>query len=215
MTQISPNALLDSLRWRYATKSFDPSRKLPQETLDALLASLVLSPSSFGLQPWKFLVVESPDLRSKLRAASWDQPQVTDASHLIVLTVRTTLTTQDIDESLARVTEVRGTPPESLKPLRDVMLGFAASKSDEEQFVWNSRQAYIALGQLMTCAAVLGVDACPLEGISPATYDEVLGLQSSGYRTVVACALGFRNPEDPYAAATKVRYAQQRVIETR
>jgi nitroreductase len=187
--------VMGALRWRYATKSFDATKKLPPEVLDALLESLVLSPSSFGLQPWKFIVVDDPALRAQLRAESWDQPQVTDASHFVVLTVRETLTAADVDECLARVAEVRGGGSESLAPLRGMMLGFIGGMDDTGKFVWNSRQSYIALGQLMTCAALLGVDACPLEGISPAGYDAVLGLGGSGYRTVVACALGYRSAD--------------------
>jgi nitroreductase len=215
MIQDEISNVTGALRWRYATKSFDASKKLPPEVLDALLESLVLSPSSFGLQPWRFIVVEDPALRTRLRAESWDQSQVTDASHFIVLTVRDTLTAADIDECLERVGEVRGGSTESLAPLRNMILGFIATKNDEEKFVWNSRQAYIALGQLMTCAALLGVDACPLEGISPAGYDAVLDLADSGYRTVVACALGYRSAADPYAVASKVRYPRERVVTVR
>jgi nitroreductase len=212
MTRPEISTVMNALQWRYATKSFDAEKPLPDEVLEALIESLVLSPSSFGLQPWQFIVVTDPSLRAQLRANSWNQPQVTDASHFVVLTVRETLTEADIDESLHRLSEVRGSSPESLAPLRGMMVGFVSGMDDTERFVWNSRQAYIALGQLMTCAALLKVDSCPLEGISASAYDEILGLSGSGYRTVVACALGYRNPDDPYAAASKVRYPRERVV---
>lgn len=212
MKESEISTVMNALQWRYATKNFDATKRLPPEVVDALLESLVLSPSSFGLEPWRFVVVEDPALRVQLRANSWDQPQVTDASHFVVLTVRETLAEADIDASLARVSEVRGGSAESLASLRRVILGFIGGMNDDERFVWNSRQAYIALGQLMTCAALLGVDSCPLEGISAVAYDEVLGLRESGYRTVVACALGHRDAEDPYAAASKVRFARERVV---
>ena len=215
MNTIPTSDLLGALHWRYATKSFDPSKKLPAEMLDALLESLVLSPSSFGLQPWKFLVVEDPSLRAKLRAESWNQTQVTDASQLIVFTARETLEIGDLDEHLAKPAAVRGIEVSVLEPLRQMMTGFIAGKSDEELFVWNSRQLYIALGQLMTAAALLGVDSCPLEGLSPAAYDEILGLAGSGYRTVCACVLGYRADDDKYAATPKVRYPRERVVEVR
>lgn len=215
MTSITTSDLLGTLNWRYATKSFDASKKLPPETLDALLESLVLSPSSFGLQPWKFLVVEDPSLRAKLRAESWNQPQVTDASQLMVFTARVTLDAADIDEHLTKTAAVRGIEVSALDPLRQMMTGFIAGKSDDELFVWNSRQVYIALGQLMISAALLGVDSCPLEGLSPAAYDEILGLAGSGYRTVCACVLGYRADDDKYAATPKVRYPRERVVEVR
>jgi len=166
--------LLTALNWRYATKSFDPTRKLPPETVEALLDALVLTPSSFGLQPWKFLVVDDPALRARLRIESWDQTQVTDASHLVVFTVRDTVTEADVDELLARVMAVRGMAAQALAPLRGMILGFIGGRSEADLFTWNSRQAYIALGQLMTCAALLGVDACPMEGFDGKVLDDEL-----------------------------------------
>ncbi|MCU0782236.1 MAG: NAD(P)H-dependent oxidoreductase [Akkermansiaceae bacterium] len=213
MHTLTTTDLVAALNWRYATKAFDPARKLPAATLDALLEALVLAPSSFGFQPWKFLVVESPALRARLRAESWDQPQVTDASHLIVVTVRETLTEAHMDEHLARTMAVRGVTAEALAPLRGMMLGFISRMSPEQQFVWNSRQAYIALGQLMTSAAVMGVDTCPLEGISTAAYDDILDLAGSGYRTVCACALGYRAADDKYAALPKVRFPREQIVQ--
>jgi nitroreductase len=213
MHTLTTTDLVAALNWRYATKAFDPARKLPAATLDALLEALVLAPSSFGFQPWKFLVVESPALRARLRAESWDQPQVTDASHLIVVTVRETLTEAHMDEHLARTMAVRGVTAEALAPLRGMMLGFISRMSPEQQFVWNSRQAYIALGQLMTSAAVMGVDTCPLEGISTAAYDDILDLAGSGYRTVCACALGYRATDDKYAALPKVRFPREQIVQ--
>lgn len=208
-------ALTAALNRRYATKSFDATRKLPAATLDALLDALVLSPSSFGLQPWKFLVVDAPDLRTRLRAESWDQSQVTDASQLIVFAARETVEVADVDEHLAHTAAVRGMEVAALAPMREMMLGFIAAKDEADQFAWNTRQAYIALGQLMTAAALLEVDSCPLEGIAPAAYDEILELTGSGYRTVCACALGYRAADDKYAAAPKVRYPRERVVEIR
>lgn len=215
MSTISTTDLLGALNWRYATKSFDAAKKLPATVLEALLGALVLAPSSFGLQPWKFIVVEDLELRAKLRAESWNQTQVTDASQLIVFTARETLDAGDIDEHLAHTAAVRGIEAATLAPLRQMMTGFTAGRPDEDLFAWNGRQVYIALGQLMTSAALLGVDSCPLEGISTAGYDQVLGLAGSGYRTVCACALGYRADDDKYAATPKVRYPRERVVETR
>jgi nitroreductase len=209
---IQPPDLLAALRFRYATKAFDPDRKIPQETWDILEQSLVLTPSSFGLQPWKFLIVETPEIREKLKASSWGQGQVTDASHLVVLTVRTDLAKADIDTWIARLSEVQGTPAEALAGLSGMISSFSSAMTLPEKQAWNTRQVYIALGQLMTSAALLGIDSCPLEGISPTDYDSVLGLAGTGYTTAVACALGYRSPDDKYAAAPKARFPEEQII---
>lgn len=209
---IQPNDLLAALRFRYATKAFDPARKIPVETWDAIEKSLVLTPSSFGLQPWKFLVVKNPEIREKLKAASWNQPQLIEASHLVVLTARTDLTQADIDSWIARLSEIQGTPIEALAGLSGMISSFSSAMAPAEKQAWNTRQVYIALGQLMTSAAVLGIDSCPLEGISPADYDTILGLPGTGYATAVACALGYRSPEDKYAVAPKARFPDAQVI---
>lgn len=210
---ITTDQLLASLRWRYATKQFDASRKIPAETWAALEESLVLTPSSFGLQPWKFLIVETPAVRAKLLPDSWNQAQVTEASHFVVLTARTDLTTADIDAWVSRLSEIQGRPSDALAPLRGMIVGFAETMSEEERHAWNVRQVYIALGQLMASAAALGIDACPMEGISKSAYDRILGLENSGYATVVACALGYRADTDKYAAAPKARFEAGRVIQ--
>jgi nitroreductase len=209
---ISSEKLLASLRWRYATKKFDPTRKIPAATWDALEESLVLTPSSFGLQPWKFLVIQDPGVRANLSSESWQQPQVTQASHYVVLTARTDLNAADIDAWMGRMAEVQGSGSEVLAPLKGMIEGFAQAMSHEARHAWNVRQAYIALGQLMTAAAVMGIDACPMEGISAAGYDQLLGLEGSGYATVVGCALGYRAADDKYASIPKARFDRSKVI---
>ncbi len=209
---MQPSELLAALRFRYATKAFDAARKIPAEIWDAFEQSLVLTPSSFGLQPWKFLVIDHPEIREKLKAASWGQGQVTDASHLVVLTARTDLAQADIDSWIARLSEVQGTPAEALAGLSGMISSFSSAMTPAEKQAWNTRQVYIALGQLMTSAAVLGIDSCPLEGISPADYDTILGLPGTGYATAVACALGYRSAEDKYAVAPKARFEAEKVI---
>ncbi len=212
---MSPAELLDSLKFRYATKQFDPARRIPEAEWSALEQSLVLTPSSFGLQPWKFIVVQDPELRARLRKRSWNQSQVTDASHFVVFTVRTDLTEEDVDRFFLTLAAAQGREPESLAGYRNVVLSFAAAMTPESRHAWNIRQAYIALGQFMTAAAMLGIDTCPMEGMEPAGYDEELGLAGSGYATSVACAAGYRSAEDKYAAAPKARYPRAEVIEHR
>lgn len=209
---ISPDYLLAALRWRYATKKFDTTRTIPAAIWDAFEESLVLTPSSFGLQPWKFLVIHDAGIRANLSPESWRQPQVTEASHYVVLTARTDLDATDIDAWMERMIEIQGSSLEVVAPLRGMIEGFALAMSHEARHEWNIRQTYIALGQLMASAAVLGIDACPMEGISTAGYDHVLGLEGSGYATVVACALGYRAADDKYATIPKARFARSKVI---
>lgn len=209
---LTPDQVLAALRWRYATKQFDASRRIPEATWDAIEESLVLTPSSFGLQPWKFHVVLNPGLRAKLLAESWNQPQVTDASHFLVMTARTDLNAADIDAWISRMSEVQQQGPEAAAPLKGMIAGFAERMSAEDRHAWNVRQVYIALGQLMTTAATLGIDACPMEGISASGYDRALGLEGSGYATVVACALGYRSADDKYAEMPKARFERTQVI---
>jgi nitroreductase len=209
---LATDSLLAALRWRYATKQFDSTRSIPRETWDAIEESLVLTPSSFGLQPWKFIVVDSPAVRARLLPESWNQPQVTDASHFVVLAARTDLVDADIDAWIRRLAEVQGSSTDAVAPLKGMISGFAERMSAEERHAWNIRQVYVALGQLMTTAAVLGIDACPMEGISNAGYDRVLGLENSGYATAVACALGYRAETDKYAIAAKARFERSEVV---
>lgn len=204
--------LLAALQFRYATKKFDSSRKIPEDHWDVIEHSLVLTPSSFGLQPWKFIVVGDPAVRAELLPESWSQPQVTDASHFVVLTARTDLNRDDIESWISRLAEAQGKTLEAVAPVRGMIEGFAERMSREERHAWNIRQVYIALGQLMTTAAVLGIDSCPMEGISASSYDRVLCLEGSGYATVVACALGYRSVDDKYSAVPKARFGREKII---
>ena len=199
--------LLNALNWRYATKVFDPTRKIPADVWQTLEHALVLSPSSYGLQPYRFLIINNPAKRAELLPHSWNQKQVVDASHYIVFTARTEMTEADVDKFVSLASQVRHIPAESLNPYRGMMVGdIVNGPRGKIAHEWATRQAYIALGNLMTCAAVLGVDACPMEGFSPADYDRLLGLENSGYASVVCCALGYRSANDKYAGLPKVRY---------
>lgn len=204
--------LILALTKRYATKQFCTEQKISNEVWDSLEHSMVLTPSSFGLQPWKFIVVKNESVRAELLAESWNQPQVVDASHFVVLAARTDTTEQDIQDWVACMAEAQGKKEEDYAPLKGMMLGFASRMSEDERHSWNVRQVYIALGQLMASAAVLGLDACPMEGISASSYDRILGLEGTGYMTVVACALGYRSGEDKYAAMPKARFPREQMI---
>lgn len=213
MNAITPDSLLSTLRWRYAVKQFDPSRKIDPATWSALEESLVLSPSSFGLQPWKFIVVDNPAIREELAALSWGQRQVADASHLVVFTVRHPLTIDDVRRHILRTAEVRSVPAAQLASFEQIVSDFITNMPfGLELRSWSTRQVYIAMGNFMTAAALLGVDTCPMEGLDPAGYDRVLGLEGSGFFTVAACPAGYRSENDKYATLPKVRFPLDQVI---
>ncbi len=216
MSTFSCDSLIQQLAWRYATKKFDHSKKIGTADWAALEQALVLTASSYGLQPWKFIIVTDPALKTKLRAASWNQAQVEDCSHLVVITAQQDITEADLDRFIARTAEVRGVAMESLAGYKGYMLGDLVNGPRHAVIKeWAARQTFIALGNLLTSAAVLGIDACPLEGLEPAKYDEILGLQGSGYATISACPLGHRAADDKYANAPKVRYEAKDVIDHR
>ncbi|WP_367873068.1 NAD(P)H-dependent oxidoreductase [Luteolibacter sp. Populi] len=212
---LTPAKLLECLQFRYATKKFDTERKISSHDWAVLEQALLLAPSSFGLQPWKFLVIDDPALRAELATKSWGQTQITEASHLVVFTTRTDMTEADVDRYMASLATAQDRPVDSLGGYRSVIAGYAAAMTTEARHAWNVRQTYLALGQFMISAAVLGIDTCPLEGMDPAAYDEVLGLSGSGYATSVACAAGYRSTDDKYASSPKSRFPLEEIIEHR
>ncbi len=213
MHPLPADAVVRSLEWRYAVKKFDTARKIAVADWAALERALVLTPSSFGLQPWKFVVVLDPEVRKRLVAASWNQQQVVDASHLVVFAIVKDLGAQHVDAFVSKMAEVRGVPVASLDAYRNVMLGFLTRPKDKfDVNAWAALQTYIALGNFMTAAAVMGIDTCPMEGIVAAQYDEILGLAAKGLATVVVGVAGYRAADDKYASAKKVRFDASEVI---
>lgn len=211
-----PADVLSQLQWRYAVKRFDAARRIPADAWAVLEQALWLSPSSFGLQPWKFLIVETPALRQQLRAASWNQPQVTDASHYVVFAGLRTATEADVDRMIAGTAAVRGTTPEALGRYRQVIVDFLRTGCAAADLGgWNARQVYIALGQFLTAAAMLGIDTSPLEGIDCAAYDRLLGLDGTRFTTLVGCAAGYRAADDRGATTPKMRYPFAELVERR
>lgn len=206
--------IIDGLKWRYATKKFDPTKKLTQEQLDLLLEAMRLTPSSYGLQPWKFIVITNPEKRAALREAGYNQAQITDASHLIVFAVDTNVNNEDIDKYIAAISQTRGVPVEMLKDFEGMMKGFASSKSQAELTEWAARQAYIALGVLISACSVEKIDVAPMEGFDSAKFDEILGLSQHSLATKVIAAVGFRAEDDEFAQMAKVRYPKEEVVIT-
>lgn len=204
---IEPSHLLAALNWRRAIKVFDPEKIIPPETWAALEQALVMSASSYGLQPYRFIVVLDKKIRGQLLPHAWDQRQVVDASHLVVFAARTDVTEKEIDDYMQLIAQVRGVTTDSLRNYREMMReSLLADDFKPMARHWTARQAYIALGNLLTSAALLGVDACPMEGFAPSGFDSVLGLTEQGLTAVVMCALGYRSAADQYSKAAKVRF---------
>ena len=210
---LSADAILAALHWRYATKKFDPAKKLSGEQWDKLEQTLLLAPSSYGMQPYKFIVITEPGLRAQLKPAAHGQSQITDASHLVVFAARTDVTEQDVEHYMARISEVRGVERAHLEKFAAVIKGDVVNGPRHAVIKeWCARQAYIALGELMTAAALESIDICPMEGFDTGKYDEILGLPAMGYRAVVLAAIGHRAEDDGAASLPKVRFPAEELI---
>ena len=204
--------LLKVLGWRYATKKFNPTKKIPPKDFDELLEVLRLAPSSYGLQPWKFLVIKNKELRAKLREAAWNQPQITDASNFIVLCARTDVNENFVKKFVKHIAETRKVSVESLKGYQDGMAGAMAKMTEEKRAEWSKKQVYLALGMLLEAAALKNIDACPMEGFDPQKFDEILNLKKEQATATVICALGYRTEDDVTAKMAKVRFLKEEVI---
>jgi len=173
----------------------------------------VLAPSSIGLQPWKFFVVTDQAVKARLVPASFNQAQAGDCSHFVVFTVRKALDAGHVDRHVARMAEVQGVTTESLEKFKQMTVGnLEKARAEGKLDTWQTHQIYIALGQFMASAALLGVDTCPMEGIAPDQFDAILGLNGTNYTTVVACAAGYRRADDKYATTKMVKMALSATI---
>ena len=213
MPGVSPDVVLGQLRWRYATKKFDPARKIAPELWARIEEAVVLAPSSYGLQPWKFIVVTDPSVRQQLLPVSWNQNQIVTASHLVVFAAKNPPTPADVERHVARTAEVRGLSPAALEGYRSMMLGSLSRMTEADAHAWAARQCYIALGVFLSACALCGIDACPMEGFQNARYDEILGLKAQGLASAVLATAGYRAADDPAAHLAKSRFAPADVIE--
>lgn len=204
--------ILKALQWRYATQVFDPSKKVSDTDLKTILESARYAPSSFGIEAWKFLVIENPELRTKIRAAAWGQPKVTDSSHLILIARRTDVRENITRELIERASTIQGVPASALDGYKQMVEGAIAGRSDAELDRWISNQAYIPLGMMIETAALLGIDTGPMEGFSPVQVDEILGLQAKHLTATALLSVGYRG-EDKAAQRPKVRRSMEEVVE--
>jgi nitroreductase len=204
--------IIEKLNWRYATKKFDATYQLTDEQLETVKEIIQLSPASFGLQPYKVLIVANPEIREKLKEVSWGQSQVTDASALLVFVRNKSVTEKDVDEFVENIASTRGIEKESLKEYEGMMKYAVGSQSEEQKGIWIDKQIYLALGNLLTSLSVEGIDSCPMEGLDKSKYDEILGLTDT--TTVVVCPIGVRHEEDGYQHYKKVRKPIEQLFET-
>jgi len=213
MNPISGEQLLAQLNWRYATKQFDPARKISAQDWATLENALILSPSSYGLQPWTFIVINDHAMRERLFPATWNQRQILDCSHYVVFAVITKMTEDYIDNYIRRVIEVRGGTTDAMATYRNAMVGDVV-KGPRGAIAqeWATRQTFIALGTFMTSAALMGIDTCPMEGFEPEAYDKILDLSAKGLASAVCCATGYRLATDKYGTRKKVRFKRDDVI---
>jgi nitroreductase len=201
------------LNWRYACKKFDPTKVIREQDWNILTESLRLSASSYGLQPWKFIVVQNPELRQKLQDHSYGQTPVTQASHFVVLTYKEQLDEAHIDRFVAEAAKSRGVEPSALVGFRNMMVGDLIKGPRFETIKWwAQRQTYIAMGSILTTAALMEIDTLPMEGINQAGYDQVLELEGTGWKTIAAVACGYRAEDDKYQHSKKVRFPASEVI---
>ena len=203
--------ITEALTWRYATQQFDTTKKISETDIMTLLDAARLSPSWYGLQPWKFILVENPETRAMLREASYGQPKVTEASHLIVFAHTTTLDEKYVDSYIKSTATIREITPEDLKGLKDGIMGLV-NMIGQNPAVWAANQTHIALGVMIGAASTMKIDSAPYGGFDPVKYDEILGLQELGLHAIVACAVGYRLDNDPAAAKAKSRFSLEEVI---
>jgi nitroreductase len=207
-----PPSFIDALRWRYATKKFDPKKKLTDTQLSELLECLRLSASSFGLQPWEFLVIKDPALRAALKPVSWNQSQIVDASHLIALCAKKEMTPAHVHAHVLEIAKENGQPYETFKPYEDRMLQYLKAMSAEQVSEWMRRQVYIALGFLLSACAAMQIDSCPMEGFDKAKVNEILGLDKRGLQIVLMCPVGYRAADDVFMKQRKTRFPKEQVV---
>ncbi|HUH46627.1 MAG TPA: NAD(P)H-dependent oxidoreductase [Arenibacter sp.] len=203
---------IENLNWRYATKKFDPNKKVSQKDLDNLLEALSLSASSYGLQPYQVFVVEDMHIREKLKPVAWGQSQITESSHLIVLANQSTFGNELVDDYLENVSATRGIPFKDLEGYAKFMKSKLLPLSESAKATWTARQTYIALGNLLSAAADLKIDSCPMEGFESAEFNEILGLNEKGLNAAVLVAIGYRSKDDSTQHNKKVRKSKSDLI---
>ena len=197
--------IIDSLKWRYAVKKFDTNKNLSEIQIETLKEAFNLTATSYGLQPLKLVIIKNKKIQEKLVPFSWNQQQILQASHLLVICVKDNYTTKEVENYFNLVQKIRNTPDEVINPFKKFLTAEIAKKTQEELYVSNKNQAYIALGNLLTVCALQEIDSCPMEGFTPDKYDEILDLTKNNLKSVLVLPVGFRASDDYMKDLTKVR----------
>ena len=203
---------IDNLKWRYAVKKFDHHKILSDHQINILKQAFNLTATSYGLQPIKLVVVKNKDIQKELVLHSWNQQQVSQASHLLVICVDTKLDETDVEKYFERVKEIRNTPDEIISSFREYLKTVISGKSSQDLVLWAKNQAYLALGNLLTVCANEKIDSCPMEGFIPKKYDEILGLKEKNLASVLALPIGYRAEDDMKTHQMKVRKKIEDII---
>ncbi len=203
---------IEKLQWRYATKRFDSSKILSQEKLNILKETFNLTATSFGLQPLKLVIVSNSNLKGQLMPLTYNQPQVRDASHVLVLCIEKNINEDFIIDHFKRVEGTRNTPRTILEPFEKNLIASFTEKNTLEIRDWMINQLYLTLGALLTVCAVENIDACPIEGFEPKKYDELLGLDEKGLESVIVLPVGYRDESDFFINLKKVRRGVDELI---
>ncbi len=202
-------SLINDLSWRYATKRMN-GNKVSADKIESLLDAIRLSASGFGLQPYQVFVIENPELRAQIQPIAYGQPQITEASHILVFAAWNDVTEEKIDAFMQLVSETRNIPVEALADYRGAIAGSMLALPQEVQAGWAARQVYLAMGTALAAAAELKIDTTPMEGFIPGKLDELLDLQAKGLHSVLILAVGERDAAHDYMAnAAKVRYSKE------
>ncbi|MBP6127651.1 NAD(P)H-dependent oxidoreductase [Flavobacterium sp.] len=208
------STFIENQNWRYATKKFNSDKKISNSDLEILKEAIQLSSSSYGLQPYKVLIIENEEIRKQLQPASWGQSQITEASHLFVFASVTNVDAEYITRYAENMAKTRNIPFDSVKGYAEFMIGNIASLTPEKQIIWAQKQAYLALGNLLNAAAELKIDVTPMEGFLPEQYNEILGLKEKGLHATLVATIGYRHDEDETQHYAKVRKPITELFET-
>jgi nitroreductase len=203
---------IESLKWRYAVKKFDNNKSLTETQINTLKDAFNLTATSYGLQPLKLVVLNNKIIQKELVAHSWNQSQVVDASHVLVICVPKQYSSEEVKKYFSLVQEIRNTPAEINQPFKEFLTAEIEKKTQEELFLWNKNQAYIALGNLLTICALEKIDSCPMEGFIPEKYNEVLKLDTHNLTATLVLPVGFRAEDDYMKDLKKVRKNLQDVV---
>jgi nitroreductase len=200
---------IDSLKWRYATKKFDINKQLTKTQINILKEAFNLTATSYGLQPISLVIIDNKEIQKKLVEHSWKQEQVAQASHLLVLCVPKEYNKNEVENYFKLVKEIRNTPDEVINPFKEFLLDDISKKTQEELFLWNKNQVYLAMGNLLTVCAIEQIDSCPMEGFVSDKYDEILDLENRNLTSVLVLPVGFRADDCYMKDLAKVRKKRQ------